>query len=103
MKSTVINTSKEMTAYRYLFIKLNFYENFSDFPPPEHFANFMHNRKMLEYLESYAKHFGIEKLIRYGHSVQNIQRSENYKNNGKWIVHYKFGYCYFMIGFTPSY
>lgn len=31
MKSTVINTSKEMTAY-------------STFSPPSHFANFMHNR-----------------------------------------------------------
>ena len=31
MKSTVINTSKEMTAY-------------SDFPPPPEAANYMHNR-----------------------------------------------------------
>jgi dimethylaniline monooxygenase (N-oxide forming) len=30
MKFTVIDTSKEMNAY-------------SDFPPPEHFANYMHN------------------------------------------------------------
>ena len=35
MKSTVINTSKEMTAY-------------SDLTPPAEFANFMHNSKMLE-------------------------------------------------------
>lgn len=34
MKSTIINTSKEMSA-------------FSDFPPPAHFPNFMHNSKMV--------------------------------------------------------
>jgi len=34
MKSTIINTSKEMTA-------------FSDFPPPPEFPNFMHNTKMV--------------------------------------------------------
>lgn len=49
----------------------------------------MHNRKMLEYLESYAQNYDIEKFIRFEHSVKNIQRSENYKQNGKWIVHYK--------------
>jgi dimethylaniline monooxygenase (N-oxide forming) len=31
LQSTVINTSKEMTAY-------------SDFPPPAEAANYMHNR-----------------------------------------------------------
>ena len=34
MKSTIINTSKEMSA-------------FSDFPPPEEYPNFMHNSKMV--------------------------------------------------------
>lgn len=37
MKNTVINTSKEMTAY-------------SDFPPPKEAANFMHHSQLLEYL-----------------------------------------------------
>lgn len=35
MRSTVINSSKEMTAY-------------SDFPPRPEYANYMHNRKLLE-------------------------------------------------------
>ncbi|VDM67517.1 unnamed protein product [Strongylus vulgaris] len=35
MKSTVINSSKEMSAY-------------SDFPPKPQVANYMHNRKLLE-------------------------------------------------------
>ena len=33
-KSTVILTSKEMTA-------------FSDFPPPDHFPNYLHNSKIV--------------------------------------------------------
>ena len=33
MKSTIINSSKEMSA-------------FSDFPPPPEFSNYMHNTKM---------------------------------------------------------
>ncbi len=44
MKSTIINTSKEMTA-------------FSDFPPPREFPNFMHNTKMVNkflYNKSYT-------------------------------------------------
>src|SRR3569623_986905 len=46
MKSTVINTSKEMTAY-------------SDFPPPDDFPNFMHQSKMYEYFQMYAENFGL--------------------------------------------
>ena len=34
MKSTIINSSKEMSA-------------FSDFPPPDEFPNYMHNTKMV--------------------------------------------------------
>lgn len=46
MKSTVINTSKEMSAY-------------SDFPPPPHYPNFMHNSMMFQYFKNYAEKFGI--------------------------------------------
>ena len=35
-KSTIINTSKEMSA-------------FSDFPPPVHYPNHMHNSKMVNF------------------------------------------------------
>lgn len=34
MRSTIINSSKEMSAY-------------SDFPPPKEFANYMHNTSMV--------------------------------------------------------
>jgi dimethylaniline monooxygenase (N-oxide forming) len=75
MKTTVINTSKEMTAY-------------SDFPPPPEFANFMHNRKMLEYFEMYAKHFKLHDYIRFNHRVENVERAPSYRQDGKWLVTY---------------
>lgn len=79
MKSTVINTSKEMTAY-------------SDFPPPADFANFMHNRKLLDYFTRYAQHYDLEKHIRFGRWVKNVRRSDTYPETGKWIVEYKHWY-----------
>lgn len=75
MKSTVINTSKEMTAY-------------SDFPPPAEFANFMHNRKMLRYFELYAEHFNLTQYIHLNHTVTNVERSEKFEDDGTWLVHY---------------
>ncbi|GMT04950.1 hypothetical protein PENTCL1PPCAC_27124, partial [Pristionchus entomophagus] len=76
MKSTVINTSKEMTAY-------------SDFPPPADAANYMHNSVLLEYFRSYANHFDLEKHIRYQHEVLDVKRNEDFDVSGKWIVEYK--------------
>uniref|UniRef100_A0A915A9N5 Flavin-containing monooxygenase n=1 Tax=Parascaris univalens TaxID=6257 RepID=A0A915A9N5_PARUN len=75
MKSTVINTSKEMTAY-------------SEFPPPKEFANFMHNTRMLEYLQLYAAHFDLMKYVRFGVKVTNIERSKTYDETGNWTVSY---------------
>uniref|UniRef100_A0A1I7YSL5 Flavin-containing monooxygenase n=1 Tax=Steinernema glaseri TaxID=37863 RepID=A0A1I7YSL5_9BILA len=69
MKSTIINTSKELTAY-------------SDFPPPADFANFMHNEKVLEYLRLYAQHWDLLKYIRFRHKVFNIERSPSYEKTG---------------------
>lgn len=75
MKSTIINTSKEMSAY-------------SDFPPPDHFANYMHHTEMLDYLELYAKRFNIYDYIRFKHYVKQIRRASGYEKTGKWIVEY---------------
>ena len=46
MKSTVINSSKEMMCY-------------SDFPIPAEYPNFMHNKLVLQYLHLYAEHFNL--------------------------------------------
>ncbi|CAK5128401.1 unnamed protein product [Meloidogyne enterolobii] len=78
MKTTVINTSKEMTAY-------------STFVPPSNFANFMHNRCMLEYLRLYADSFDFNKYLYLEHKVINVERCEDFENNGQWIVQYKKG------------
>ncbi|CAI5445170.1 unnamed protein product [Caenorhabditis angaria] len=75
MKSTVINTSKEMTAY-------------SDFPPEERMATYMHNREINRYLNDYAKHFDLLKYIKFNHSVQKITRNHNYNETGQWKVDY---------------
>jgi dimethylaniline monooxygenase (N-oxide forming) len=52
MKSTVINTSKEMIY-------------FSDFPIPAEFPNFMHNSRVLEYMRLYADEFKLMSCIRF--------------------------------------
>jgi dimethylaniline monooxygenase (N-oxide forming) len=75
MKSTVINSSKEMTAY-------------SDLPPPTHFANYMHNRQMLHYLQLYADHHQLLKHVRFGHRVINVRRADDFDASGQWMVEY---------------
>ncbi len=73
MKSTVINTSKEMTA-------------FSDFPPPKDFPNFMHNTRIVEYFRMYVERFHLLKHIRFATSVKSVVRAEDYDQTGKWII-----------------
>ena len=88
MKSTVINTSKEMTAY-------------SDYVPPADFANFMHNTKMLEvehdnlstrscpplqYFRMYAAHYNLHRYINFRVKVHNVQRAPDYAKSAQWHV-----------------
>ncbi|CAJ0604335.1 unnamed protein product [Cylicocyclus nassatus] len=79
MKSTVINTSKEMTAY-------------SDFPPEPTMANFMHNSEMYRYLNNYADHYDLKKHIKFDHKVLDIERSNDYKETGQWTVTFEDGF-----------
>ncbi|VDO07568.1 unnamed protein product, partial [Brugia timori] len=73
MKSTVMNTSKEMTAY-------------SDFPPPSNFCNFMHHSKVFEYLKDYANVNKLYQHICFNTTVQQVSRKDNFwevkTNNG---------------------
>ncbi|XP_055930604.1 flavin-containing monooxygenase 5-like isoform X2 [Argiope bruennichi] len=73
MRTTIINTSKEMSA-------------FSDFPPPKEFPNFMHNSKMLEYFMLYAETFNLLRHIRYHLEVIKVEPSKEYETNGRWTV-----------------
>ena len=73
MKSTVINTSKEMGAY-------------SDFTPPPKAVNYMHNTELLKYFEDYADHYKLRPFIRFSHRVTNIERADDYVQTGKWKI-----------------
>ncbi|GAB6027525.1 flavin-dependent monooxygenase [Chamberlinius hualienensis] len=73
MKSTIINTSKEMTA-------------FSDFPPPEDLPNFMHNKQIFQYLQSYAQHFNLNEHVKLGHQVLRVEKDDKFEENGQWKV-----------------
>ncbi|CAD5208045.1 unnamed protein product [Bursaphelenchus xylophilus] len=75
MKQTVINTSKELSAY-------------SDFVPDAEDANFMHHSKLWKYLDRYAEAFDIKKYIRYNHRVTNVERARDYDTSGRWVVSY---------------
>lgn len=61
MKSTVINTSKEISAY-------------SDFPPPAKFPNFMHNTLMFKYFKNYAENFGLLQHVRLLTEVMRVSK-----------------------------
>lgn len=73
MKSTIINSSKEMSA-------------FSDFPPPRDFPNYMHNSKMIRYIELYAKHFDLARYVLFQHKVLNVEQAEDFDITGRWVV-----------------
>lgn len=73
MRTTIINTSKEMSA-------------FSDFPPPKDLPNYMHNSKMVSYFRSYADHFGVTPLVRTRHDVVQATPAADYEETGRWEV-----------------
>ncbi|XP_004646113.1 dimethylaniline monooxygenase [N-oxide-forming] 5-like [Octodon degus] len=72
-KSVTINTSKEMMC-------------FSDFPIPDHFPNYMHNSKLMEYLRMYAKHFDLLKYIHFKTKVQSVRKRADFSISGQWDV-----------------
>ncbi|KAL4232850.1 Cyclopentanone 1 [Mactra antiquata] len=73
MKSTVINTSKEMMCY-------------SDFPIPAEYPIFMPNKYVDKYFHLYADEFGLKKYINMNTEVHSIKPSDDYKESGKWEI-----------------
>jgi hypothetical protein len=71
--STVVNTSKEMMQ-------------FSDFPIPEDWPEFLHHSLVQKYLENYANHFDLRKYIKFGRRVASIRPLEGEE---KWEIIYK--------------
>ena len=76
MKSTVINTSKEMMCY-------------SDYPIPADFPNYMHNTKVYEYFQMYAKEFKLFDYIQFQHEVLSVRRAPDFATSGEWAVEYR--------------
>ncbi|XP_055480613.1 flavin-containing monooxygenase 5-like [Psammomys obesus] len=72
-KSLTCNTSKEMTA-------------FSDYPCPDHYPNYLHNSKMMEYLRMYARHFGLMKHIQFRTKVCSVRKCLDFSSSGQWDV-----------------
>ncbi|KAK7103255.1 flavin-containing monooxygenase 5-like [Littorina saxatilis] len=73
MKSTVMNTSKEMSC-------------FSDFPPPKDFPNFMQHEVAQKYFRAYADHFDLDRHIRYNTEVTKVRQADDYVRTGRWVV-----------------
>ena len=76
MKSTVINTSKEMMSW-------------SDFPVPAEYANFMHHTQVLKYFKMYSEQFGLEKHIRFNTEVLKVRQTEKFATTGQWEIEIK--------------
>lgn len=71
--ATIINSSKEMSA-------------FSDFPPRAEYPNYMHNSRMVEYIEDYAKHVGCLNRMFFEHKVLSVKKAASFDEDGKWDV-----------------
>lgn len=61
----------------------------SDFPPPTDFPNFMHNSKMIKYLDMYADKFGMRKYIKVRHEVLSVKPCADYAETCRWEVKVK--------------
>ncbi|XP_012403078.1 dimethylaniline monooxygenase [N-oxide-forming] 5-like [Sarcophilus harrisii] len=72
-QSVTTNSSKEMTS-------------FSDYPFPDHYPNFLHNSKMMDYVRMYAKHFDLLKYIHFLSKVSSIRKCSDFSSTGQWNV-----------------
>lgn len=71
--ATIINSSKEMSA-------------FSDFPPDAEYPNYMHNTRMIKYIEDYANHVGCVDKIKFEHKVLSVRKAATFDQDGRWDV-----------------
>ncbi|XP_030063867.1 dimethylaniline monooxygenase [N-oxide-forming] 2 [Microcaecilia unicolor] len=72
-RSVVTNTCKEMMCY-------------SDFPMPDHFPNYLHNSKIMEYYRLYAKHFDLIRHIQFKTVVCSVKKCQDFATTGQWEV-----------------
>jgi dimethylaniline monooxygenase (N-oxide forming) len=74
-KSTVTNTSKEISA-------------FSNFPMPIDFPNYLHHDKFLEYYRLYAQTFDLTSKIKFNCKVTKVTPTLDYETSGQWEIRY---------------
>ncbi|GFT18959.1 dimethylaniline monooxygenase 5 [Trichonephila clavipes] len=73
MKTTIINTSKELGAC-------------SESPPPAEYPNYMHHSLMYEYIKSLAIQGDCVRHIKFHHETKSIEKADDYEETGRWKV-----------------
>ena len=73
--STITNTSKHVSC-------------FSDFPMPKEWPNYLPQQKFLEYLQMYAKKFGLNERIHFETTVLSVEPVQS-AETGRWRIHYR--------------
>lgn len=77
------NDNGMSSAYRSLHIDTSRKNlGYADFPIPDSYPDFLSHGQVLEYLESYAAHFGVMPYIRFNTCVQDVRPREG----GGWTV-----------------
>ncbi|XP_060088582.1 flavin-containing monooxygenase 3-like [Heteronotia binoei] len=59
---------------------------FPDFPFPEDFPNYLHNSKLQEYIQLFAKHFDLLKYIKFKTLVIHVKKRPDFSTTGQWEV-----------------
>ena len=83
----ITNSSKEMMC-------------FSDFPFDRSLPPYLRRKQLLPYYKDYAKHFGVDKHIRYKTAVLNVQPTDDFKETGETLFDSNLIYLVWYIFFS---
>lgn len=61
------------------------FSQYEDFPMPEDYPDYPSHAQLLRYFQSYARHFGVERAIRFHSEVEHAERDED----GRWHLRVK--------------
>ncbi|NXJ08022.1 FMO3 monooxygenase, partial [Odontophorus gujanensis] len=67
------NSCKEMMCY-------------PDFPFPDDYPNYIHNKRLYQYIRDYAQHFDLLRHIRFKTLVTKIKKRPDFSATGQWEV-----------------
>ncbi|GFQ93171.1 dimethylaniline monooxygenase 5 [Trichonephila clavata] len=73
MKTTIINTSKELGAC-------------SECPPPAEYPNYMHHTLMYQYIKLLAEKTDSVRHVKFHHETKSIEKTDDYEKTGRWKV-----------------